>query len=445
MGRNRKMGAMGSGVILLAIAAATARGSDPVPLREEARVGDVSRAVVELKAEGTFKPATLPGSPEAKPLALKVETRVESVERVGTVDPQGRPRRAFRQVEAAAATINGEVRPSSSTLRVEVATLVADRREGSVAITSAGGPMTRAELELVQGPGDPLVLPSLLPPKPVAVGDRWIVGELAARNLSGYDALASNALEATLEAVDEASVRVRLLGTIRGAALGGEGSMACDGSFTFDRKANRVARLTLRRAEVRRAGPIEAGLDVKSVLTVTRETAPLVKPLDDEEFLAKAVEASRGPDLLLFNAPDGKYSLFHDRDWHLYWDDDRQVILKRLDRGEMVAQCNLSVGPNAGKGRHQDLDQFKGDLKKALGSRFLRFVGEGEVDGSAAGHYRYKVSVQGKQGDSEVLWHYYLIASPDGDQLIATFTLGLAQQAQFSDQDLRLIGSLEWK
>ena len=221
--------------------------------------------------------------------------------------------------------------------------------------------------------------------------------------------------------------------------------MACDGSFTFDRKANRVSRLTLRRAETRRPGPIEAGLDVKSVLTVARDPAALIKPLDDDEFLAKAVEASRGPDLLLFQSPDGKYSLYHDRDWHLYWDDDRQVILKRLDRGEMVAQCNLSAGPNAGKGRHQDLDQFKGDLKKALGSRFLRFVGEGEVDGAAGGHYRYKVSVQGKQGDSEVLWHYYLIASPSGDQVIATFTLGLAQQAQFADQDLKLIGSLEWK
>ena len=58
---------------------------------------------------------------------------------------------------------------------------------------------------------------------------------------------------------------------------------------------------------------------------------------------------------------------------------------------------------------------------------------------------RYKVTIQGRQGDSGVLWHYYLIANPDGDQLIATFTLGLAQQAQFADQDLRLIGSLEWK
>ncbi len=431
--------------IVMFVTIARAASLEPVPLREVSKPGEVFRAIVELKAEGSFKPASLPGTPEAKPLALKVETRVEFVERVDTVDTQGAPRRSFRQVEVAAATINGEVRPSSSALCAELATLVAERREKEVAIVAVGGPLTRSELELIQGPGDPLALASLLPTKVVAIGDRWLVGELAARNLSGYDALASNALEATLEAFDADQARVRLLGTIRGAALGGEGSMACDGSFTFDRKANRISRLTLRRAETRRPGPIEAGLDVKSVLTVVRDSAALVKPLDDEAFLARAVEASKGPDLLLFNAPDGKYALLHDRDWHVYWDDDRQVILKRLDRGEMVAQCNLSVGPNAGKGRHQDLEQFKGDLKKALGKRFLRFVGDGEVEGAEAGHFRYKLSIQGKQGDSEVLWHYYLIASPEGDQLIATFTLGLSQQAQFADQDLRLIGSLEWK
>jgi len=432
------MGTIGAGVVALALLAAAER----VTLREAARAGDSTRATVELKAEGSFKPATLPGSPEPRPLALKVETRVEFDDRVVEVDRAGTPRKSSRRVGQAAATINGDVRPSASALRPEVSVLVASLKGAGVEVVSPGGPLTRAELELIQGPGDPLALPSLLPAGPVAPGDHWTVGDLAARNLSGYDALASNALEATLESVDADSARVRLLGTIRGAALGGEGSMACDGGFTFDRKANRVARLTLRRAETRRPGPVEAGLDVRSVLIVARaEAAPGSPPADD----AAALAATTGRDLLRFAAPDGKFSLVHDRDWHLYWDDARQVVLKRLDRGELVAQCNITDGPNAGKGRHQDLGQFRDDLRKALGERFVRVVGEGEVDGAPAGGFRYKVSVQGRQGDAGVLWHYYLIANPEGDQLIATFTLGLAQQAQFADQDLRLIGSLEWK
>jgi hypothetical protein len=438
------MGTTTSGAIFLAIAL-TGLPADRVTLVEEAKPGEATRATIELKAEGSFKPATLPSAPEAKPLALKVETRLVFVDRVASIDGRTQARKTVRQVEQAAATINGEVRPSSSALRPEVALLVAERLEGSVKVASPGGPLTRSELELVQQPGDPLALASLLSNKPVAVGDRWTVGDLAARNLSGYDALASNSLEGTLEVIDATSARVRLLGTIRGAALGGEGSMACDGSFTFDRKTRRIEKLVLRRAETRRPGPVEDGLDVKSVITLTRTAIEAPRPLDDETFVTRAIEPSASLDLLLFQSPEGKATLLHDREWHLYWDDPRQAVLKRLDRGEMVAQLNLAIGPNAGKGRHQDLNQFRDDIRKVLGERFVQFVGQGEVDGAPAGGFRYKVTVQGRQGDAGVLWHYYLLAGPEGDQLIATFTLGLAQQAQFGDQDLRLIGSLEWK
>ena len=158
--------------------------------------------------------------------------------------------------------------------------------------------------------------------------------------------------------------------------------MACDGSFTFDRKANRVDRLTLRRAETRRPGPIEAGLDVKSVLTVDPGPG---HPVEAARRRRLRRPGRRGPRPAATSScsppPTASTRLLHDRDWHLYWDDARQVVLKRLDRGELVAQCNLADGPNAGKGRHQDLDQFRDDLRKALGDRFVQFVGQGEVDG----------------------------------------------------------------
>ena len=420
---------------------------EPTLLIEASRPGDSTRVSVELKADGTFRPATPPGTAEAKPMALKVATQLEFVDRVVAVGPNAVPTRSVRTVTRAGATINGEVRASTSKLRPEVAALLATRRgDLAIDVVSLGGPLTRNELELVGGPGDPLALPALLPGKPVTVGDHWTVGDLAARNLSGYDAIAANSLEATLEAVQGDSARVRLLGSVRGAALGGEGSMACDGSFLFDLKSRQVRRLDLRRAETRRPGPVESGLDVKSVLTVSRASATAAESgLLENLAVDPRNDSTPDRDLLQFQSPDGKYSLLHDRDWHLFWDDNRQVVFKRLDRGEMLAQCNLTVGPDAGKGRHQDLTQFRDDLKKALGSRFVRIVAQGEVEGVAAGGFRYRVTIEGRQGDSGVLWHYYLIASPEGHQLIATFTLGLAQQTQFADNDLRMIGSLEWK
>lgn len=424
---------------------------EAVTLRDSAQVGDSTKVLITLKAEGLYRPAPPPGAAKAeppKPLKLKVETRLEFLERVLTTDTAGKPGRAtrvVRKVSQAASAINGEIRPTAAVLRPEVTLLVAEPRAGGVVVFSPTGPLTRSELELVQAAGDPLALPSLLPDKPVKVGDTWTVEDDAARALSSYDALVSNALEAKVESVDPRMVKIHLEGNVRGSVLGGEGKMLFDGTLSVDHAAGRIDRLDLRRSEARKPGPVEAGLDMQSTLTVTREPVAASDAIPGLDLADKGKEGDPEREQLLLISPDGKYTLKHDRDWHTYWDDRRLTVLKRLERGVVVAQCNLMNGPNAGKGRHQDLKQFRNDLRSALGARFASFLGEGEVEGDPAGGFRYKVGVQGREGNLGLVWYYYLVASPEGDQLLATFTQADDRVKAFGDQDLRLIGSLRWR
>jgi hypothetical protein len=423
---------------------------EPVALRSAARAGESARVVVALRAEGKFleEAAQAQGAAEkAEPpraRKIKVETRTEFAERVLAADAAGRAERVSRWVFQASSALNGEIRTRATAIRPEVARLIAERRGESVVVFSPAGPLTRSELEVVEAVGDPLVLPGLLPGQPVKVGDHWRVGGDAARGLSGYDALAANALEASVESLDAAEAVLRIKGEVRGAALGGAGTIACDGTLRFDRVVGQITRLELTRHETRKAGPVEAGLEMTSTLTVERRA--IATPAELGDAIVAALPGDRDPqrELLLLIAPGGKYVLQHDRDWHIYWDDSKLTVLKRLDHGEIVAQCNLNIGPKVPAGKHQDPDQFRDDVKRALGTRFVQFVGVGEVDGDPAGGFRYKVAVQGRQGDVGILWDYYLIASPEGDQLLATFTHAQAQSAAFGDQDLRLVASFRW-
>ncbi len=434
----------------LLTAAAAGDRDGKVTLQERAEPGQSSKVVVELKASGLLKPGLAEGveAKAEKPLAMRIEARFAFVERVLEVSRGGRPRRVARQVAQAAAARNGEVLPEESAIRPAVSLLVAEMREGSVFTYSPGGPLTRTELELAQGPADPLALAGLLPEAPAAavkVDDHWKVSAEAARSLSGYDALAVNGLEATLTALDEDAARFRLRGEVQGAVLGGEGTIACDGTFTFDRKAGRIDRLDLERSEVRKPGPVEAGLDLKSTLSLDRHPCEAPAALADAIVAALPTEPDPTLELLQLAPPGGKFTLRHDRDWHTFSETTRLTVLKRLDHGEVVAQCNLANGPDAGRGRHQDLDQFRDDVRSALGRNFGRIVGEGEVEGDPAGGFRHKIAVGGKVGDVGVRWFYYLVASPAGDQLLATFTLTEDQTRRFADQDTRLIGSLRWR
>jgi len=444
----------------------------PLVLREETRGGGTTRVQIELKAQGLFRPGLPPGGASAettmpKPLGLEIQTRLVFSERIVEVGRDDRARMApnghlkteanedpagggsvkvVRLVLQAASAINGEVRPTSASIRPEVALLVAERRDrdGPVVVVSPAGPLTRAELELVQGLGDPLALADLLPEQPIAVGQRWRVRTAGALALSGYDVLTSNNLEATLESADDARARIRLKGEIRGQALGGAGTITCEGFLTFDRQAARIDHLDLNRSETRQPGPVEAGLDVKSTLTMTRHAAEPSPGLSDAALATISLEVSPRRELLRMTAPGGKSTLVHDRHWHTFWEDPRLTVLKRLEGGQVIAQCNLMVGPAAGKGRHQDPIQFRDDIRRALKQRFVQFLGAGEVEGDPAGGFRYKVGVQGREADLGVVWYYYLIASPEGDQLLATFTLAQDQMKTFGAQDLEVVGSLQW-
>lgn len=443
------------------------QGVSPVVLRELARAGATTRVHTQLKAKGLHRPGIPPGEVKMpKPLMAEIDTRFIFYERFVPVDSQGiakaakvsqpaaatatadgpQPLKAVRHVVEAGLAVNGEVRMISALLRPEVRLLVAERqeRDGSVVVISPSGPLTWDELQLVQGLGDPLTLGDLLPDKPVAIGEHWRVRNSGARTLSEYDTITANSLDATLESADSVKARIRLKGQIQGSKQGAPGKMTCDGFFTFDRQAALIDQVDLNRVESRQPGPVEAGLDYNSTLTITRQTAEPPRTLSDAALEGVSLRITPQRKLLKLELPGRTAALLHDRNWDKFWEDRKLIVLKRLNGNQVIAQCNLMLGPQVAIGRHQDPVQFRGDIRRGLEKRFVRFIGAGEVDGLPAGGYRYKVAVLGREGQLGIVWYYYLIASPEGEQLLATFTMAEDHVQIFGDQDLEMIGSLEW-
>jgi hypothetical protein len=462
--------AVGAGGLVAAGGVRDDEARPALVLREVMPGNSSTRVRIELRAHGLYRPSLAPGGATAearmpKPCELDVQTRLVFNERIVSTGPEGMIRSAtdesgkassggsaggslkvIRHVVQAASAINGEIRPMAASLRPEVALLVAEKRDRGwpVIVFSPAGPLSWSELELVQAVGDPLVLEALLPAEAVGVGDHWKVRDAAAKALSGYDTLTANNLEGTLESASDSKARIRLKGRIEGMAFGGTGVIGCEGFATFDRQASRIDHVDLNRVETRQPGPVEAGLDLKSTLTVSRDPAEPSEPLSDAALANVPLAISRQSELLRVTAPGGRATLLVDRDWHIFWEDSRLSVLKRLDGGQVIAQCNLMAAPSAGKGRHQDPGQFQDDIRRGLKERFVRFLGAGEIGGHPDGGFRYKVGVQGREGNLGVIWYYYLLAGAEGDQLLATFTLAEDHARPFGEQDVDLIGSLRW-
>src|SRR5262249_16291201 len=138
---------------------------------------------------------------------------------------------------------------------------------------SPQGPLTALELELLRAPGDSVALLGLLPPKPVAVGDKWSPPAWAAQMLTDTEAVAKSDLTCVLESVTDGQAKVKFDGTIEGATAGSSGKIELHGFYLYDIKAQQVRRAELQQSEDRSIGPISPGLRVKATSVVTRTPA----------------------------------------------------------------------------------------------------------------------------------------------------------------------------
>lgn len=433
------------------------KADEKTPLKERVDASRVVRSASAMTAEGLYfldppvNPKTAkPDKDAPESLKVQVTTKLVVQDRWRLAEAADAPSAGVlmsqRVVELAEANVGGQVRGSASRLRPDRRRFLADMNNEMVRNGSLDGPLTRPELEAITAPGDAITLWTLLPKDPVAVGDTYKMDNLAAKSLTLFDTIAVNGLEGKVESLEADRVKISLSGEVRGAVLGAEGKMKFKGTLGFDRAAGLVDSLILSRDESRRPGAVEAGLEIHSDLEVRRQVTE--KPLPDfADEKSAAWPGSVEPKhlALSWSEPTGLFSLEHDRDWHVTWSDNQESVLKRVDQGgTVIAQCNLKKGPMVAAGRHQDPAQFRDDVKAALGGQFRKLFGEGVLDRPADQGYGYKLAVEGLIEELPVVWYYYLLASPRGEQFMGTVTTTLAETQSGAKLALGLIESLRW-
>ncbi len=436
---------------------ASVRAAEKVSLRERVDPGRVVRGTHEMQADGTFfldPPADAAKSGKTdnlKPETLKIsaKTKLVAQDRWRLGDPGGTAApnslTTLRFVESAETEVGGEIRPAITKVRGERRRVIVDLEDELPRSVSIDGPLTRSELEALTAPADASSLWTLLPKREVEKGERYELDRIAARCLSLYDSLATNALVGEVRELTEESVLIVISGEVRGAVLGAEGVMKIKGELRFDRNTGLVTSLTIERKENRRPGAVEAGLDIESRITIRREVVKDVTTelAGDPKNWPGSVTSAMAK--LEWYDPTSTIRLEHDRDWHVTWTDTEESVLKRVDRGgAVIAQCNVKRAPRVAAGHHQDTAQFLQDVREALGGQFRQVFGEGELTRPPGQGYGYKLAVQGVVQDLPVVWYYYLFASPQGDQYVATVTTTQAETEGGGKPGLALAESLRW-
>ena len=352
-------------------------------------------------------------------------------------------RREVRHYREAHAQINVGGASERSVLSPDRRVTVFDCDAKKTTIYSPFGPLTREQLELIEIQGNPALLDRLLPTGEVAVGEHWKHDDQLVAQLFGLDAIHRNELLSTLRAVEREIVVIDLSGSIRGAVGGVSSDIEVKAKYHFNRDRQSICWLAMTIKENRSIGHASPGFDVTARIRISIDPAEIVAPLRESSLGGLDLEAEPGSLMLEFTSHQGGFRFLHPRSWQVMVDRHDVAILRMIDRGDLIAQCNASKLPDLPAGKRVSLQAFQADILRALSKEFGEVI-EASQGTSNDGLRVLRVVIAGLASELPIQWRYYHISNGDGRQVSFVFTMDAKLAERFAESDQGVIGSFEF-
>lgn len=416
---------------------------------EENPTSESLAARAEVVINGKIRTHAGGGATDERP--LNATARFEFIER--NLDPESRTadgRRLLRKYTRADAKTNVDDFETSSALPAALSRIVVEGRSDGPIRYSLDGLMTREAVDLLDMPGDPIVLSSLLPSGEVEIDETYEISKRAAQMLCSLDVVTEASLTGRIRSANNVAAYVLIEGTVSGARLGAPTTLNVTGTLTFDHKMQFVSAAKINYIEKAEIGTISPGVDATTSVQITRSPTAAVIAADNVPDAAPQSALK-----LYYDAPSWGVRMLHDRDWHVFYSalsgNKPVVILRLLDNGRLLSQMNLAKIPGSTPGKAVSIEKFKADIQLSLGTRFAQFIDESQ-DTRGDGVTLYRVVAEGqfdyKQGEEtktrQMQWTYYLVVHPDGRQLSAIFAHEPDAAELLADRDRDLVDKLQF-
>lgn len=414
---------------------ARGQASDKFTLASAHEPGEVRQVTLKIEAAGELKLNADGQKVVRRPVQVAAEFAYEE-----TTGPNSIPVRHYAQAEAKLQVGNTSF-PTQLTEQHRVVAIHREREQ--VTLYSPLGPLTRDELDLLQAPGNSDDLAELLPAHPVAIGESWKIPETALARLLWLEAVSESSVAATLKSVTDSVALVTLQGPVSGAVGGISTDIDLQGKLNVDLRDKLLNWLALGIKENRSIGHAEPGFEtttqVKLATRRTNSAAHLTRPL----LASLPTDYQSGSSLLQYESTEGRFRALLDRRWRVMVNRHDLTVLRLVDHGDLVAQCNLSRLPALAPGKQLPLEELQDDIKQSLGKNFRQFVEASQAQ-TDDGLRVLRATVVGEASDLAVQWNYYHVSNEQGQRLALVFTFESNLAERFADIDRPLVASLQF-
>lgn len=428
--------------------------AEAIKLEEPETDNRVRLVAAEVRTAGTF----YFNAPANQTASHDVESVAAFRYRERRLPPGGRDApalRALRDFDLATAHTRVGDFDSDIELPANPRLIVSEGRREGILHYAPERSLSRDAVDLLNMPGDPLALAALLPREAVEVGEEWSPSGWVAQMLATLEAVETSDVTCRFESMEGRVARVTFGGQINGQRHGTNTEVGIEGHLLYDTGQHIIRSSEAKYTIKASIGTIDPGMDATVDVTLQRRLEESTGRLTDEFAGQIPLQPSPSDLLLQFNADPWGVILRHDRDWYVFQaileGNPKVVILRLMNEGSLICQCNVSPIPSAAAGQHASLDDFESDIAEALGSNLERILSREQIpSGDDRTIFRFvaegTIKVAGGDNAVEIpmQWIYYLVAAPSGKQISAVFAIEPAYLESLAGRDVQMMQSVRF-
>jgi hypothetical protein len=408
-------------------------------LRAKRTAGDVDLVEAVLEVRGDLK---LVEDGKVERVKMSVAANFVYHERSLQVPAgAGGPSRSIRHYSTAEGVIKSGEHEYEPVLSDERHLIGVEVDGPKVTLFSPQGPLRFDELELVDASANSLFLDRLLPERAVAVGRSWEHSDELIAALLGLDEIIENNARSELTEVADGKAQFEMSGRLSGTEEGVATRIELKAKYQFDLDRRRITWFGLLVREDRSAGPVDTGFDVVARLQMRVTPGSSSEHLADGALANVSLKPTAKATQLSYASSGGGWHFSHDRRWSVITEEEGQAVLRFVDRGDKLAQCNVASMPNVTEATEPTLEEFQSDVSRGLSGNFESFVRAGQWH-SEADYRVFQVVAEGEISGIPMHWVYYLVANRQGRRVVLAFVLEKEMLGRFDEADKKLVATL---